>query len=897
MQVVTTLLAIGSVVFCALALHPFITYPLSLILARKLISARQSTPGKPGVHQISIVFCAYNEQDVLSAKLGNLLAIRQELSGYDIEILVYDDGSSDRTLELLQGNSEVIVVAGHSRAGKSVGMNLLLDRARGEIVLLTDANVLMTSETVKAFAAAFADEGVAIAAGRLVQTNGETATAEVGAAYWRFEEWLKSLESETGSVIGANGSAFAMRRALFRPAPADVDDDFYTSMRLLTCGYRVVHCSDAIVFERSTSRPSEEWDRKIRIACRGMNCHRHLRSAIYGLSRWDRYKYYSHKWIRWFTALWLILSVVCILAAVASGFGWRTGLETTASVGAGLLLIELLGRLQVPLVSTVREGLSSLIATLLGVWHSFRGARFETWTPSASARNATSRDDVEAPPVISLILPISASTAGNIRLVEPPSFVSEGAPSGSRSRAKALCKRARGWLERQPAAVVTAVFVLYLVTCGSNWGLTNWTSPARRSLLVLSALIGLWWGGRTPGRQTWFCSALDPALLPLVTILGLSALLHLNQWTAVTVGLWFLAASVLVYFLLQDLLANRRLTVEQLADGLLLGSFPVLVDGIVRSVASGARAVGVFEHPNYFGGLAAMTIPLALAGWQRERSGETSSFPRWPYQFYLLMSATGLALSGSRGALLGLLGSAALLLPHRLLLYGAAAAVPLLAAGIAARWESVTLRLPVYGYTLRGIAEQPLWGHGLFTFRFPQPPYVHLQAHNVFLQIAYEVGLVGLAVVLVLLFQLLRDQSRTQNPSRPPWTAVLVASAVQQMVDVTWMSPGMFLWLAVVLAAWTWQPNAAPRVNQRFPGEAFAGLACSVLGLGFGFGHVPMSFFEAIPKTSVRHREIEAISRPMIHTARSSRPPPSERERLKVMTSAAVLPDPGVRFA
>ena len=171
-----------------------------------------------------------------------------------------------------------------------------------------------------------------------------------------------------------------------------------------------------------------------------------------------------------------------------------------------------------------------------------------------------------------------------------------------------------------------------------------------------------------------------------------------------------------------------------------------MVDGIVRSVASGDRAAGVFEHPNYFGGLAAMMIPLALARWQAASSGT-----RRLYLLHMVVAGTSLALSSSRGAVLGLMGSACLLLPRKQLVYGLAMAVPLLAAGMAARWESIASRLPVYDFTLRGIFEQPLWGHGLFTFRFPQPPYVHLQAHNLVLQIAYEVGLVGLIVTFPLL--------------------------------------------------------------------------------------------------------------------------------------------------
>ncbi|MEJ0071246.1 MAG: hypothetical protein WDO24_23670 [Pseudomonadota bacterium] len=66
----------------------------------------------------------------------------------------------------------------------------------------------------------FDDPAVGCVCGHLIYVNpDETATSRNGAAYWRLEEYTKRLESETGSVIGADGSLFAIqaRAASTRP--------------------------------------------------------------------------------------------------------------------------------------------------------------------------------------------------------------------------------------------------------------------------------------------------------------------------------------------------------------------------------------------------------------------------------------------------------------------------------------------------------------------------------------------------------------------------------------------------------------------------------------------------------------------------------------------------------
>ncbi len=147
----------------------------------------------------------------------------------------------------------------------------------------------------------------------------------------------------------------------------------------------MVRAGDALAFEEQVSRAPEEFRRKVRIACQAFNVHRALRSELRNLGMLDRYKYVSHKLLRWLVAYLLVGSAVCLLAALAVAGAWVVlGLV----VAWGLLGVVALGVVQEPRVQAVRSILMAFAATGIGVWRSLCGARFQTWTPPASARGA-----------------------------------------------------------------------------------------------------------------------------------------------------------------------------------------------------------------------------------------------------------------------------------------------------------------------------------------------------------------------------------------------------------------------------------------------------------------------------------------------------------------------------
>jgi cellulose synthase/poly-beta-1,6-N-acetylglucosamine synthase-like glycosyltransferase len=377
------LLALAAVCM-ALALHPFITYPLSLTLLRRLLPYRPAPlPERKPAVDFTICMCAYNEEGVISEKLQNLLALKQREPG--LEILIYVDAASDQTAKRLRAYAPHISFhVSTARHGKTHGMNLLASRATGDVILFTDANVMLDMDCLNNLRRTFEDPEIGCVCGNLIYTNGkDSVTASTGSLYWRLEEGIKRLEQQTGSVMGADGSLFAIRRSLHRAPPDHIIDDMFVSFWVLIQGYRVVQSKDARAYEESASSASDEFGRKSRIACQAFNVHRLIWPHLRKMNFLTVYKYVSHKLLRWLCIYFLALSGILTVAALAvAGYAWAAGVLIAAVIVAGILG----SRYAIKPFSQIVDIVTSMAGAGLGVWKSVRGESFQTWTPVASLR-------------------------------------------------------------------------------------------------------------------------------------------------------------------------------------------------------------------------------------------------------------------------------------------------------------------------------------------------------------------------------------------------------------------------------------------------------------------------------------------------------------------------------
>lgn len=379
MDLMATLLYCLSGLLLLAFLHPYVTYPLGLRLARERpLRLDASAP----VLSASLMFAAYNEERSLPAKLANLEAIKRLHP--DLEILAYSDMSSDATEAMLRARPDLLtLLPAAARTGKATGMRLMVERATGDICIFTDANVMLEPESVARLLAYFSDPAVGGVCGTLhyVNEDGEGAVARVGGLYWRLEERIKALESRCGSVMGADGSIFAMRRSIYPLVPAHLLDDMTASLNVVFAGHRLISAADVIATERNATRARDEFRRKRRIGCRAWLTHRHLVPLMrQHFTPAQRFAYRSHKLLRWFGAPILLCVALALTAALLLDGHGGIALDLWA-IGAFALLLGAAGLRPFADLFAI---LLSILAAFLGVIDGLRGRTYQTWAPAAS---------------------------------------------------------------------------------------------------------------------------------------------------------------------------------------------------------------------------------------------------------------------------------------------------------------------------------------------------------------------------------------------------------------------------------------------------------------------------------------------------------------------------------
>src|SRR5690606_14531030 len=105
------------------------------------------------------------------------------------------------------------------RRGKSACIGRVMPQLDAELVLFVDVRQLLTPVALSTLVAALENPGVGVASGELQIMHAQGLARGVD-AYWRYEKLVRRLESATGSMVGATGALYAVRRSALSEVPA-----------------------------------------------------------------------------------------------------------------------------------------------------------------------------------------------------------------------------------------------------------------------------------------------------------------------------------------------------------------------------------------------------------------------------------------------------------------------------------------------------------------------------------------------------------------------------------------------------------------------------------------------------------------------------------------------------
>lgn len=244
----------------------YLGYPLALWVWARF--APRPIARSPITPTVTVVVAARDEAARIEAKMANLLA--SDYPADRLEVVVVSDGSADDTAARVRraagGDPRLRVLELAAPSGKAAALNAGVAAARGEIVVFADVRQRFAPDAIRRLVENFADPAVGVASGRLVlDDGGGTVVGPAVALYWRYELWLRALESRVGSMLGATGAIYAIRRALFRPIPEEtILDDVLIPMQGVLAGARAVLDARAIARDRIAPSGGHEFARKVR---------------------------------------------------------------------------------------------------------------------------------------------------------------------------------------------------------------------------------------------------------------------------------------------------------------------------------------------------------------------------------------------------------------------------------------------------------------------------------------------------------------------------------------------------------------------------------------------------------------------------------------------------------
>jgi len=287
---------------------------------------------------VSVVMVVRNEEAVLARKVSNLLAL--DYPGNDFQVVVVSDGSTDSTESILREfarNPHVHVLLNQLPGGKAAGLNAGMTAAQGDIVVFTDARQEIETEAIRLLVENFADPEVGAVSGELML--GDPASGETGRGmglYWQIEKRVRELEAATGSVVGATGAIYAVRRDLVVEVPPDtILDDVFIPMHVARQGFRVLFDERARAWDRPDLGTQREFRRKVRTLTGNYQL---VQLAPWLLRKENplRFEFISHKLLRLVVPFALLAALVA--AALAPGSFYRVAFWAQIGIYAlGLL--------------------------------------------------------------------------------------------------------------------------------------------------------------------------------------------------------------------------------------------------------------------------------------------------------------------------------------------------------------------------------------------------------------------------------------------------------------------------------------------------------------------------------------------------------------------------------
>jgi len=368
------------------AFYAYVAYP-AIIWA----VVRKRSLGSAGVRgndwpTVTITVPVYNAVSSIRTTLERLLEL--DYPRDRLQLLVLSDASNDGTDDVVRefAGRGVELMRAPNRRGKTAAENAAVAVASGDIIVNVDATVVVPAGSLKRLIRVFEDPTVGVASGQDVSVgaaDGQNTGVESG--YTRYEMWLRDLETRAGTIVGASGCFYGIRRLIRVSAlPSGLSWDFASPLVARHQGYRSVSVSDAVCIVPRTAEIQFELRRKARTMARGLSTLFHFR-ALMNPFTYGRFALMliSHKLLRWIPYLLAPFAVLALgLLATRSSIAAVSLAAVVVGLLAGAAVIRYGRPIAFKPLALAGFAVAAFSAGFLAWWDALRGTRMVTWEPT-----------------------------------------------------------------------------------------------------------------------------------------------------------------------------------------------------------------------------------------------------------------------------------------------------------------------------------------------------------------------------------------------------------------------------------------------------------------------------------------------------------------------------------
>jgi cellulose synthase/poly-beta-1,6-N-acetylglucosamine synthase-like glycosyltransferase len=279
---------------------------------------------------VSIYFSAYNEEETVENRLMNLMA--QDYPSQKIEIIVLSDGSSDKTVEIVQNiasenaDYDIRVVEYLDNKGQARAQNEVAKLSKHDILVSTDADSEFDSLLLRNIVQPFSDPSVGVVGAVVIYQSSGSAIGDSYSKYRNIEFQIRKYESFLGIGVKTDGPCLAYRKTFWKEINEWEDVDQVICLFAQQNGYRTIQADNAICYDTANKSHRQEIKQRSRMT----------RKALFStFGRWglkDAVKFpyftfalFSHKIIRFFSPIFL-------LGLIVSFFGSCLGVRLITGV-------------------------------------------------------------------------------------------------------------------------------------------------------------------------------------------------------------------------------------------------------------------------------------------------------------------------------------------------------------------------------------------------------------------------------------------------------------------------------------------------------------------------------------------------------------------------------------